>query len=674
MKIFSDKKKSIFIEKIIVVGFFVIIGLIYLHNLTRDVFSGDIGDLVTAAFVGGVAHPPGYPLFTLLGFILSHLPIPLPVVSRVGLISVFSSLAGLIIYYKFSRNVTKNIFLSLLSTSILAFSYLYWLHAELPEVFGLNNLFVLAILFFATRFYSEKKLGDLYKLGFLSALSLTHHHTILLIFPAVGLLVLRRAKIFFKIGTLVKLSLFTLIGFLPYLYVPISAATSPIINWDNVVNLNNFIRLLLRQDYGGFAPSVFNGVPTIVKAIVANNFLKTISFLYSYQAVFVAVLGVITLFKRDKWLLFSLLTAFLLAGPLFIFYSASVITTTTAWGVNERFYILASVVFVLLLPYGFVYLKQFIDKKVSNKFFTFILLSYFLIIPFFQFKANFPRVDLSKTQIGNNLARDLLQLPKNSVLFVSGDTTTFNLWYVHYVLGLRPDIDIINPGGVGGNSFLDREINSYFIENPKTKLNDVVHETIEQLRKKRKIFATYDLNIKISNAVFIPRGLVYELIDDDKIPEKEEYLIDIENQWKKLHLVRREKLESSEQNLVTPEIPLIYSNGLIRIGDYLISKYSDPAKAEHYYRRAMWIDPENPGAHAGLGLSLFKAYGDCRESINQMKEAINLYQIWKRYYLQLYVLYDECGKSESEKRELIDLYQNRFRENLQEQVEKQLTG
>jgi len=74
--------------------FFSFIGIIYFHNLTRDIYGGDIGDLVTSAYVFGVAHPPGYPLFSLIGYIFSHLPIALPVVSKVGLISVFSSLAA----------------------------------------------------------------------------------------------------------------------------------------------------------------------------------------------------------------------------------------------------------------------------------------------------------------------------------------------------------------------------------------------------------------------------------------------------------------------------------------------------------------------------------------------------------------------------------------------------
>src|SRR3989344_8286706 len=51
--------------------FFLSVSLLYLKNLTRDIYAGDLGDLVTAAYVFGVPHPPGYALFTLLGSILS---------------------------------------------------------------------------------------------------------------------------------------------------------------------------------------------------------------------------------------------------------------------------------------------------------------------------------------------------------------------------------------------------------------------------------------------------------------------------------------------------------------------------------------------------------------------------------------------------------------------------
>ncbi len=175
-------------KKLIVLIFFITIGLVYLHNLTRDIYSGDIGDLVTAGYTFGVAHPPGYPLFGLLGYIFSHLPFPIPVVSRIGLISVLSSLIGLIIYFKFAEKVSRSLFISLLSTSLLAFSYLFWLTAELPEGLALNNFFAIIIIYLAFLFFETKKDRFLYWLSFFIGLSLTHQLQIITLFPAIGML------------------------------------------------------------------------------------------------------------------------------------------------------------------------------------------------------------------------------------------------------------------------------------------------------------------------------------------------------------------------------------------------------------------------------------------------------------------------------------------------------
>src|SRR5881275_3172558 len=41
--------------------------LIYLRTLCPTVYLGDSGEICTAIATGGVPHPPGYPLFSLLG-------------------------------------------------------------------------------------------------------------------------------------------------------------------------------------------------------------------------------------------------------------------------------------------------------------------------------------------------------------------------------------------------------------------------------------------------------------------------------------------------------------------------------------------------------------------------------------------------------------------------------
>ncbi len=129
----------------------------YLVNITHDVYSGDIGDLTTAAYFFGVPHPPGYPTLTLLGFLFSRIPIALPIISRISLVSLCAALLGLIFYFKFAIEILTGqivgkktpvwiiLFIGIFATSLLAFSYLYWLYAEIPEVFALSNCLLIIL-------------------------------------------------------------------------------------------------------------------------------------------------------------------------------------------------------------------------------------------------------------------------------------------------------------------------------------------------------------------------------------------------------------------------------------------------------------------------------------------------------------------------------------------------
>lgn len=51
-------------------------GAVFFHHLAPGLTLTDSGELVTAAFTFGVPHPPGYPLWTLGGFLWSHGVVP----------------------------------------------------------------------------------------------------------------------------------------------------------------------------------------------------------------------------------------------------------------------------------------------------------------------------------------------------------------------------------------------------------------------------------------------------------------------------------------------------------------------------------------------------------------------------------------------------------------------
>src|SRR5690242_6510647 len=47
---------------------------VFALTVQPSVPAGDSGELITSAYVLGISHPPGYPLYMLLGYVVSHLP------------------------------------------------------------------------------------------------------------------------------------------------------------------------------------------------------------------------------------------------------------------------------------------------------------------------------------------------------------------------------------------------------------------------------------------------------------------------------------------------------------------------------------------------------------------------------------------------------------------------
>lgn len=665
-------KKRTTSYKIILLVFFTGIALLYIHHLTRDIYSGDIGDLVTAAYVFGVPHPPGYPSFTLFGFILSHLPIPLPPVSKVGLISVFSSLTALFFLFKYSQIISKDFLISLLSTSILGFSYLFWFHSEIPEVFALNNAFIVLILYFSIRYYREKQVKYLFILSFISGLSLTHHHTILFILPAAFFLVTTHIKDILKNRRTIYFSVFFFIlGLTPYLYVPLAAVGNPVVNWGNATTLNNVIGLILRRDYGQFAPQIINEVPIAYKGELLKIYFKTLFNQYSYLGCVFFLLGVVQFLKTDKKLGIALLFAFVFSGPFFVYYGANYYTTSASLGVIERFYTLSFVVFMFFTAPGLLLLKNALQSYWLLRKYSQIIILFFFILPLYMVAYNSEKTDLSKTHIGNNYALDiLLPLPKNSVLFVtSGDTTVFNVWYARYVLGIRTDVDIINPPRVGNNLFLDNEMNTYYKKNPQTKINTVLAETISEIWKKRRIYTTSEQELVPKNSMLVPKGLVLEFTPKNNVPSVENYIKEIELNMRAYHETRLATLAESEKNLITTEIPMIYSNALVRVGNFLLSQYKNSKSAQHYFEKAIWFNPENSGAHAGLALAEFEnnTPSSCKNAIHHMKQAIEYYFIFKKYYTKLYLFYKECHADSKTISDFKTLYYSMFKTAIEDE-------
>src|SRR5437764_9469346 len=77
--------------------------LLYLRTLCPTVYLGDAGEIATAITTGGIIHPPGYPLFSLLGRIaLRLIPCGEPAF-RIGCVVIAAAAATVGVLYLLGR-------------------------------------------------------------------------------------------------------------------------------------------------------------------------------------------------------------------------------------------------------------------------------------------------------------------------------------------------------------------------------------------------------------------------------------------------------------------------------------------------------------------------------------------------------------------------------------------
>ncbi|CAM9178978.1 unnamed protein product, partial [Phaeothamnion confervicola] len=189
--------------------------LVYARTVAPGIAGGDSGELVAESCHLGTAHPPGYPLFTLLTHAAVRLPVALGLVNdstsknpwpfeesyspawRANILTAAcdAAAATLIAWCGFilsSRRYGRGgaprhgaMHLSLISASaaagaLWAFSPLVWQYAVTAEVFALNNFFTALILLLALRFAEHRSWRRGGFAAFACGLALTNQHTVVL--------------------------------------------------------------------------------------------------------------------------------------------------------------------------------------------------------------------------------------------------------------------------------------------------------------------------------------------------------------------------------------------------------------------------------------------------------------------------------------------------------------
>jgi tetratricopeptide (TPR) repeat protein len=180
---------------------------IYLRTMAPTVSFWDCGEFIACANILGIPHPPGSPLFVLIGRLSTLVPIFDQIAARVNLISVLTSALAVWITYlvivkltgRWGREETS-LWIRLgrhvgaiAGSLFLAFSMTFWSNAVEAEVYGLSMFLMMLMVYLALIWMDHRAApkGDklLILIAYLGLLSTGIHMTIFLVMPAIFLLV-----------------------------------------------------------------------------------------------------------------------------------------------------------------------------------------------------------------------------------------------------------------------------------------------------------------------------------------------------------------------------------------------------------------------------------------------------------------------------------------------------
>jgi tetratricopeptide (TPR) repeat protein len=212
------------------------------------VLPGDSGELIAASRTLSIAHPPGYPLYTMVGKLLSAVLAVGSVALRYNLISALAASATLAFICSILINAGVRRPLAAAVSLALGTLGSFWLQATTAEVYSFNALFTVLLLHtgFAGRRYGQR--GFLL-LGFIGGLSLSHHLT--LIYPllcSTGIMV-AGLGIRPKARTILISLLLLGLGLSVWLYIPVRAGLHPPLMWGRTDTLSGFLSHITAQGY-----------------------------------------------------------------------------------------------------------------------------------------------------------------------------------------------------------------------------------------------------------------------------------------------------------------------------------------------------------------------------------------------------------------------------------------
>ncbi len=438
--------------------------LVTIYGMSSSPFpSGyaDSDELITAAFFHSVAHPPGFPLF----ISISHLALKFlwflpPAQAANYLAGVFQTGATIFFFFlirdMLRDSVKKNRnLIAFAATGITAFSYHWWLYATVFEITSFTNLLATCTLWCAYHWHQSSTINNrwFWLTWILSGILLSHFQLAILLFPGLLILLLAKTKhiplIISGIGVTV-----IIFGIANTLLFVQNQNRLPI-SWEFQNTSTGWFNHITRRDYVGFNPEINTNYHTAfpipsqldhISLMSISDYLSDIWGYFSPMGVLLALIGIISLWKKDRLLASIITSQFILTGPFLAAYmrlSQYQFEPNLLKGMGERQFVINQFAIGLSIGFGMAVLTIFFQKHFSKKLSWLYMFAVSLIgIEIFSNRSLF--TTNTSRQIAYQLASTRLnQAVPGSLIICTNDVDCYSLLYLSNALKIRSDVEVL---------------------------------------------------------------------------------------------------------------------------------------------------------------------------------------------------------------------------------------
>lgn len=390
--------------------------VVYFLTTCRALWIGDSPEFALVLNSLGIAHPPGYPLFTILGTLfVQALAFLRPIFAGGIFCSLAAAAAVGVIFLILRRHLSD---LTALGLSLIwAFTPIFWAETNGVEIYTLNVLLI-ALCFYAL----ESRTPYRWPLTiYLFGLCLTNHPSALALAPALLYAFFtdrehtrpRRLPLYF--------ALLLLAGSI-YLYLWIRSLHNPATDWGNPEGLSALWQHMTLKQYSGWVGNSWDHVVFSLQ-LYARAVLDCWSWPGAILIVSGAGVGWNLARRRTVYALLILGMALFMAA----FHQA----------VNhEPFFLPPLLASLLLIANNFLWLQRL---KLPRPIWATAAIAAAVVL----LALNYRDQDKSNYTLYEDYSRVLLEAaPDNSLLFVAGDINSFGPLYLQFAEGYRTNVEV----------------------------------------------------------------------------------------------------------------------------------------------------------------------------------------------------------------------------------------